>query len=261
MATERLSMRKLREALRLHYENKLSARAIGRSLKVSSSTVLKYLGRAQVAKIGWPVPAHLDDITLEKLLFPAEYSPQRNRSEPDWVLVWRELKKKHVTKMLVWQEYREAQPNGLGYSQFCERYTGWYRRQGLILRRDHKAGEKVFVDFSGDGIPIVDPVTGEVATAKLFVAVLGASNFTYIEPVLTEAVPVWVQCHVNAFQYFGGVPEITVPDNLKSGVTKPDYYDPDINRTYAALAEHYATAVIPARVRKPRDKAKVEQGV
>lgn len=261
MATERLSMRKLREALRLHHENKLSARAIALSLRVSSSTVLKYLGRAQVARIGWPIPVHLDDIGLEKLLFPDELAPQRNRPEPEWTLVWRELKKKHVTKMLVWQEYREAQPNGLGYSQFCERYNEWYRGQGLILRRDHKAGERAFVDFSGDGIPIVDPTTGEVAVAKLFVAVLGASNFTYIEPVLTEAVPVWVQCHVNAFQYFGGVPEITVPDNLKSGVTKPDYYDPDINRTYAAFAEHYATAVMPARVRKPRDKAKVEQGV
>jgi transposase len=254
-------MRKLREALRLHHESKLPARAIAASLRVSSSTVVKYLGRAKVAKIVWPIPPHLDDAAIERLLFPEEQAPQRNRPEPEWPVIWRELKKKHVTKMLLWQEYREAVPNGLGYSQFCERYNEWRRGQGYIMRREHKAGERVFVDFSGDGIAIVDPVTGEVSTAKLFVAVLGASNFTYIEPVLTEATPVWVQCHVNAFAYFGGVTEITVPDNLKSGVIKPDLYEPELNRTYAAMAEHYGTAVIPARVRKPRDKAKVEQGV
>jgi len=240
VATERLSMRKLRETLRLHYENRLSARAIGRSIRVSSSTVLKYLGRARVAGVSWPVPPHLDDGALERLLFPDEHARMRNRPEPDWALVWKELKRKHVTKMLVWQEYRESQADGLGYSQFCECYKHWVRSQGLTMRREHKAGEKVFVDFSGDGIPIVDPLTGEVTIAKLFVAVLGASNFTYIEPVLNETVPVWVHCHVNAFTYFEGVPAITVPDNLKSGVTRPDYYDPDINRTYAAWAEHYS---------------------
>ena len=261
MPMERLSMRKLREVLRLHHENKLSARAVSRSVKASSSTVLNYLGRAKVAGIGWPVPPHLDDLALERLLFPGEQAPVHNRPEPDWSLVWRELRKKHVTRMLVWQEYREGCPDGLQYSQFCERYNHWLRRQTLLLRRDHKAGDKAFVDFSGDGIPIVDLVTGEVTIAKLFIAVLGASNLTYIEAVPNETLPVWIQCHVNAYAYFEGVPGAMVPDNLKSGVTKPDFYDPDINRTYAALAEHYGTAVLPARIKRPRDKAKAEQGV
>jgi transposase len=254
-------MRKLREILRLHHESKLSARAIARSCGTSSSTVLKYVGRAAVAKVTWPVPAHLDDIALERLLFPDEGAPMRQRPEPDWELVHRELKKKHVTKMLVWQEYREAVPNGYQYSQFCEHYNRWHESLGLVMRRDHKAGEKMFVDFSGDGIPIVDPRTGEVTVAKLFVAVLGGSSLTFIRAVLAENVPNWIDCHVHAFAYFGGATAITVPDNTKTAVTRPDYYDPDINRTYAAFAEHYGTAVIPARVRKPRDKAKVEQGV
>lgn len=261
MAAERLSMRKLREILRLHHENRLSSRAIAQSVRSSSSTVQNWLGRAKVGGVGWPIPAHLDDLALERLLFPPVGDSPPERPEPDCRWIWLELKRKGVTKLLLWQEYREAHPNGLQYSQFCAHYGRWSDDQRLVLRRDHKAGERAFVDFSGDGIPIVDLVTGEVTIAKLFLAVLGASNLTYVEPVLNETTPVWVQCHVNAFTYFGGVPEITVPDNLKSGVTRPDHYDPDINRTYAAFAEHYGTAVIPARVRKPRDKAKVEQGV
>jgi transposase len=254
-------MRKLREILRLHFENKLPGRAIARSCRSSPSTVGGYINRAIVAKLSWPPPPEFDDEALERLLFPSEHAPVRARPEPDWALVHRELAKKHVTKLLVWQEYREGHADGMQYSQFCERYNKWRRRLGLVWRRDHKAGERMFVDFSGDGITIVEPTTGECSTAKLFVAVLGASNLTYIEPVLSENLPTWIQCHVNAFAYYGGVAEIVVPDNLKSGVTKPDYYDPDLNRTYASLAEHYGAAVIPARIKKPRDKAKVEQGV
>jgi len=254
-------MRKLREVLRLHFENKLSGRAIALSCRVSSSTVQDYLRRAELSKMEWPLPDWLDDVALEKLFFPDEHTPVRTRPEPDWVMVHRELAKKHVTKLLVWQEYREAFADGMQYSQFCERYSRWRERLGLVWRHDHKAGERTFVDFSGDGITIVDPRTGECQTAKLFVAVLGCSNLTYIEPVLSENLPTWIQCHINAFAYVGGVTEIVVPDNLKSGVTKPDYYDPELNRTYASWAEHYSTAVIPARIKKPRDKAKVEQGV
>jgi transposase len=158
-------------------------------------------------------------------------------------------------------EYREHQPTGYQYSQFCELYARWAAKSAVTMRQVHRAGEKGFVDFSGDGIDIVDPQTGECTLAKLFVAVLGASNLTYVEPALSEDLPTWIGCHVRAFAYFGGVPEITVPDNLRSGVKRPDYYDPEINPTYAELAAHYGTAVIPARVRKPRDKAKVEQGV
>ena len=214
-----------------------------------------------VAKLAWPLPPDLDDEALDRLLFPAERHPVARRPEPDWVWVHRELKRKHVTRMLLLQEYREGEPEGLEYSQFCDRYREWAKRLPVTMRQEHRAGEKLFVDFPGDGIEIVDRETGEVLVAKLFVAVLGASNYTYVGPVLREDLPTWIGCHVRAFGYFGGVPEIVVQDNLKSGVKRPDHYDPELNPTYADLARHYGLAVIPARPYRPRDKAKVEQGV
>lgn len=261
MSSKRLPMRKLREILRLHLDGRLSARAIARSCNLSSSTVLGYIGRAKVAKLSWPLPAELDDDALTRLLFPHERGRSRKCPELDYALIHLELKKKHVTKMLLWQEYRDQHPDGYQYSQFCEHYNRWADALSVTMRQTHRAGEKMFVDFSGDGIDIIDPLTGECKTAKLFVAALGASNLTYVEPALREDLPTWIACHVRAFAYFGGVADITVPDNLKSGVTRPDYYDPVINPTYADLAQHYGTAVIPARKRKPRDKAKVEQAV
>lgn len=262
MSAERLPMRKLREIIRLRLEAGLSGRAIARSCNLSSSTISEYLGRITAAKLTWPLPKALDDdAVLERLLFPMQSRPAAQRAEPDWVWVHQELRRKHVTKQLLWQEYREQQPTGYQYSQFCDLYSRWAAKSAVTMRQVHRAGEKTFVDFSGDGLDIVDPLTGECRLAKLFVAVLGASNLTYVEPALSEDLPTWIGCHVRAFDYFGGVSEITVPDNLRSGVKRPDYYDPEINPTYADLAEHYDTVVIPARVRKPRDKAKVEQGV
>ena len=262
MAAERLPMRRLREILRLKLEAGLSQRAIARSARIAQSTVCEYVGRAQAAKLTWPLPAELDeDATLERLLFPAEHHPVAQRPEPDWAWVHRELRRQHVTRMLLWQEYREGAAAGLEYSQFCDRYRGWAKRLPVTMRQEHRAGERLFVDFSGDGLEIVDRPTGDIVVAKLFVAVLGASNYTYVEPVLREDLPTWIGCHVRAFAYFQGVPEIVVPDNLRSGVKRPDYYDPELNPTYADLARHYGVAVIPARPRRPRDKAKVEQGV
>jgi transposase len=218
------------------------------------------VGRAKVAKLTWPLPPELDDDTaLERLLFPKE--AQVNRTEPDWARICLELRKKHVTKALLWEEYKAEQPDGLQYSQFCDRYNAWAKRLSVTMRQEHRAGEKMFVDFSGDGIDIVDPDTGVCTVAKLFLAVLGASNLTYVEPVLSEDLPTWIGCHIRALEFYGATAEIWVPDNLKSGVKSPDRYDPELNQTYAELAQHYEAAVIPARVRKPRDKAKVEQGV
>jgi transposase len=255
-------MRMLREVLRLHLEQKRAQREIARSVFMSPSTVNGYVSRARVAKLTWPLPNELDDdAALTALLFPDENRPQRNRPEPDWAAVHLELKKKHVTKQLLWEEYKSEQPSGYQYSQFCERYARWALRLSVVMRQEHRAGEKTFIDFSGDGIDIIDPDTGEVKVAKLFIAVLGASNFTFAEPVLSEDLRSWTSCHVHALEYFGGCSEIWVPDNLAAGVTKPNRYEPDINPTYAELAAHYGAAVIPARVRKPRDKAKVEQGV
>lgn len=261
MSAERLSMRKLREILRLHYDRALSQRAIARSCGVGASTIADYLSRAKAAKLTWPLDPSVDDVALERLFFPHEHGAVRLCPSPDYERMHLELKRKHVTKMLLWQEYREQYPDGYQYSQFCERYREWEAGLGVTMRQQHHAGEKMFVDFSGDGITIVDPRTGECQLAKLFVAVLGASNLTYVEAVLHEDLPTWIACHVRALAYFGGVPQIWVPDNLKSGVSRADYYDPDLNPTYADLSRHYGAVVIPARKRKPRDKAKVEQGV
>ena len=264
MAAERLPMRKLREIVRLRLEQGLSGRAIAKSCGISPSTASGYLARIAVAKLSWPLPAELhDDEALERLLFAGERAPAppRSRPEPDYAWVHRELQKRGVTKLLLWQEYREIHPDGPGYSQFCEYYTRRARPLSATMRQAHRAGEKCFLDFSGDGIDVVDPLTGEIRTAKLFVAVLGASSFTYVEPVFSEDLPTWIACHIRAFDYFSGCSAIWVPDNLRAAVTKAHRYEPEINRTYLDLAGHYGAAVIPARVRKPRDKAKVEAAV
>jgi len=199
-------MRMLREVLRLYLALGATQRAISRSCTLSPSTVNGYVGRAKVAKLKWPLPAELDDdLALTKLLFPDERNPQRDRQEPDWSRVLLELKRKHVTKALLWEEYKTEQPNGYQYSQFCERYARWAARVNVVMRQEHRAGEKMFIDVSGDGITIVDPKTGECVVAKLFLAVLGASNLTYVEPVLSEDLPSWTGGHVRALEYFGGV--------------------------------------------------------
>ena len=259
---ERIPMRKLRDVVRMKLDLKMKGRAIGRSIGLSAGTISDYLGRISVAKLTWPLPPELDDDeALTKLLYPHEGHPAKSRPEPDWCVIHQELRRKHVTKQLLWVEYRESHSDGYEYSRFCEKYQLWAGHLGVTMRQQHVAGEKCFVDFSGDGLEINDPITGEVRVAKLFVAVLGASNLTYVEPVFTEELPTWISCHVRAFEFFGGVSEITVPDNLRSGVTKASKYEPELNRTYAELARHYGTAIIPARAYKPRDKAKVEQAV
>ena len=258
----RLPMRKLREVIRLQLDRKATVREISRSCNLARSTVSDYVGRIAVAKLAWPLPPELDDDqALERLLFPYEGHPKAQRPEPDWAEVNRELRRKHVTRMLLWQEYREGEPEGYQYSQFCDRYGRWAKTLPISMRQTHLAGDKLFVDFSGDGIVIVDPRTGDHEVAKLFVAVLGASNYTYVEPVLREDLPTWIGCHVRAFDFMGGCPAAVVPDNLKAGVTRPSFYDPEINPTYADLADHYGVTVLPARPYKPKDKAKAEQGV
>lgn len=262
MAAERLPMRKLREIIRLRLQCGKSGRAIARSVGLSPSTIGTYLGRIALARLTWPLPPELDDDqALERHLFPDELHPVSNRPEPDWAWVHRELQRRHVTKMLLWQEHKEAVPKGLQYSQFCARYLEWARPLSATMRQAHRVGEKIFVDFSGSGLDVVDPHTGECRTAVLFVAVLGASNLTYAEPVLAQNLPTWVGCHVRACEYFGGTSEIWVPDNPRVGVTKADRYDPILQRTYEDLSAHYGAAVIPARPYRPRDKAKVEAGV
>ena len=204
----------------------------------------------------------MDDAALETRLFAkAEAPPAASRPLPDWPEVHRELRRKGVTLQLLWMEYRERHPDGYGYTQFCRHYRTWQGRLDLVMRQEHRAGEKLFVDFAGMTMPITDPDSGEVWQAQLFVAVLGASNYTYAEALASQALPHWIGAHVHAFEAFGGCSAIIVPDNLRSGVTRPHRYEPEINRTYEEMAAHYGCAVIPARSRKPRDKAKAEQGV
>jgi transposase len=240
----------------------LSKRRIAQSCGISGPAVDEYLRRAEEAGLGWPLPADLDDGALECRLFPAAPAlPSIQRGLPEWAEVNRELKGKGVTLFLLWQEYRANHPQGYQYSWFCERYRHWLGKRDLVMRQDHRAGEKLFVDYAGQTVPVVDQRTGEIREAQIFVAVLGASNYTYAEATWSQSLPDWIGAHQRAFRYLGGVPEILVPDNLRAGVTKAHRYDPDINPTYQEMATHYGVAVVPARVRRPKDKAKAEVGV
>jgi transposase len=255
-------MRKIREVLRLALGAGLELRKIERSLSISHATAASYLAKANAAGLSWPLPDSLDDGALERLFFPKPASSATPRPLPDWASVHRELRKKIVTKILLWGEYKNTHPDGYQLTQFYELYNQWSGKLDLVMRQDHRAGEKMFVDYAGPTIPIVDRLTGEVLfEAQIFVAVLGASNYTYSEATRTQALQDWIMAHIRAFEFIGGVPEIVVPDNTKTGITKACRYEPDINPTYHALASHYGTAVIPARVRAPKDKAKVEKGV
>jgi len=262
MAQERLTMRKIREVLRLKWECGLSNRAIARSCSISHSTAGEYLRRAQEAGLSWPLPEDLDEDGLFELLFPRSTDSSSSVIPcPDWSWVHRELCKKSVTLRLLWVEYREDHPSGYGYSQFCALYRRWARRLDPSMRLDHKAGEKVFIDYAGQTVPVIDPQTGEIRQAEVFIGVLGASNYSYVEAHWSQELPNWINAHVRMFDFFGGAPEILVPDNLKAGIKHPCRYEPDLNPTYQDLAQHYGVAVLPTRVRKPRDKAKVEVGV
>jgi transposase len=255
-------MRKIRDVLRLKFEVGLRERAIARSLSLSNGAVNGYLQRARVAGLGWPLPDILDDATLEQLLFPPAPSPVgQARSVPDWTHVEKELRRRGVTLALLWEEYRASHPDGFGYSWFCEGYAAFKKRMRPTMRQTHVAGEKVFVDFAGDTIDIVDPVTGEVRPMKLFVAVMGASNHVFAQARPGEKIADWIGAHVDLFAFLGGVPKFIVCDNLKAAVTNPDRYEPGLNRSYLELADHYGAAILPARPHKPRDKAKVEQSV
>lgn len=262
MAQESLSMRKIEEILRLKYNVRLSHRAIAKSCSVSTSTVSEYVTHAKAAGLSWPLPEGISDEQLEALLFPDRGMVSGQRiPQPDWKYIQKELKRKGVTLSLLWVEYRQEHVDGYGYSQFCHRYRQWANQLDPVMRQKHKAGEKMFVDYAGQTVKVVDPQTGESRESQVFVATLGASNYTYAEAHWQQDLPNWIGAHVRALEYFGGVPELLVPDNLKAGVTSPNLYEPDLNPTYLDLACHYGTAVVPTRVRKPQDKAKVEVGV
>ena len=261
MPGKRLSMRKIREVLRLRLSHKKSIREISQSCSIGKSTVSDYVLRASAAGLSWPLPDDISDEELERRLYAAPGQLSRDKQVPDWTNVHKELKRKGVTLALLWHEYKEKNPQGYQYSWFCHEYAKWSGKIDLVMRQEHRAGEKLFVDYAGQSVEIIDRMTGEVKQAQIFVAVLGASNYTYAEATWSQSLPDWIGSHVRALSYIGGVPEVLVPDNLKSGVNKACFYEPDLNPTYQDLASHYDTVVLPARVRKPKDKAKVEAGV
>ena len=259
MPKPRLSVHKIKEILRLRYACHLSERKIAQSCNIARSTVADYLRRAMEAGLSWPLPEELDQEALGELLFPPGERSVARHPLPDWQQVHQELKRKGVTLQLLWEEYRVQHPNGYSRSRFFERYRDWRRVIDPVMRIPHKAGEKLFIDYAGMTVPVMD--RGQQRQAQIFVVTLGASNYTYAEATWTQSLPDWIGSHVRAFDFFGGVPRLLVPDNLKSGVKHACYYEPEINPTYAQLAEHYGVAVLPTRVRKPRDKAKVEAAV
>jgi len=256
-------MRKLRDVLRLRLEAGLSYRQINASTKVSVGLIQKLMTQAEELELTWPLPPELDDNQLAGLFYPkADTRTSFRHQVPDWPTLHQELKRKGMTKQLLWEEYTQQYPNRCySYSQFCDRYSHWRRLQKRSMRQQHKAGEKCFVDYCGQTVPIVCASTGEARMAQIFVGVLGASNYTYAEATLTQSLPDWLSSHVRTFEYFGGTSAIIVPDNLKSGVSKACRYDPHLNPSYQQLASHYQVAVIPARPYKPKDKSKAEVGV
>jgi len=254
-------MRKICSVLRLYFAANLSVRAIARSIGASPSTVGDYVRRAQLAGLGWPLPEGMSERAVEARLFPPAKPAHLERPLPQWPWVHRELRRKGVTLALLWQEYKAEHEDGLQYSQFCERYRVWRKRVDAVMRQEHRAGEKMFVDYAGHTAGVVDRATGEVRAAQVFVAVLGASSYTFAEATWTQSLPDWIGSHVRALAFFGGAAEVLVPDNLRAAVTSPHLYEPELNPTYQDLASHYAMAIVPARGGKPRDKAKAEVGV
>jgi len=256
-------MRHVREVLRLTAAG-VGLNEIARRVGVAPSTVRLTLKRLARAGLSWPLPGEMTDTALEAALFAAAGTKQghRRHAEPDWAQIHRELKRKYVTLTMLWDEYIERCPEGYRYSRFCELYRNWASRLSVTMRQAHIGGDKLFVDYAGDTVPvIVDRLTGQARPAQIFVAVMGASNFTYAEASWTQALPDWIGAHTRAFAALGGVPKLLVPDNTKVAVIKACVYEPQVNRTYAEMAAHYDTAILPARPRRPRDKAKVEVAV
>lgn len=262
MTQERLTLRKIREILRLKEEAGLSNRAIARACKISNSTVGEYLRRAQAAGLHWPLPEGLSEDEIFQKLFPeTSQGSAPERPLPDWETIRQELKKKGVTLKLLWIEYRDKHSDGYGYTQYCEHYRSWAKTQSPTGRFPHPGGEEMEVDYAGMTVTIVNPESGETHQAPVFVATFPASDYIYAEVQPSRELCHWINGHVRAFEFFGGLPKILRPDNPKTGVKSPNYYEPDLNPTYQEMAEYYQVAVLPARVRKPRDKGNVENGV
>jgi len=257
-----LSMIKIQEIIRLGLDGK-SYRSIMQSCNVSIGVISKYLKIAKEKQITYEQIKNLTKKELFKILEIESVEDIKNlKKTPNFKYIHDELKNKHVTLFLLWQEYKDQNPDGYQYSRYCMLYNAWRKKLNISMRQIHKAGEKMFVDYAGSKVPIYDKTTGKKKyESAIFIACLGASNYTYVEATKNQKVANWISSHINSFEYFKGVPEIVVCDNLKSGIKDANFYEPDINTTYCELARYYGTTIIPTRVRKPKDKAKVENAV
>ena len=261
MAQRRKSVRKIKETIRLH-EAGFNNKQIEKLVSVSRKTVRKYIERAGSAGLSYADIEKMSSKPLYAALFPVKLEDEQStKPQPDWQRAYADMKKKGMTLMRLWEEYIDIYPDGYRYSQFCLHYSRWRKKLDISMRQEHKAGEKLFVDYAGQTVPIQNPATGQVKQAQIFTAIMGASNYTYAEGTWTQSLPDWIQCHVNAFEYFGGITELVVPDNTKVAVNKACRYEPDLNPTYHDFALHYGIAIMPTRVGKPKDKAKVENAV
>jgi transposase len=255
-------MRLVSEVLRLKHAAKLSHRQIARALRIGIGTVTNYLAAAERAGLSWPLPAELDEAALAAKLWPPAPAGEAKFVTPDFVYIHEQLKQKGVTRQLLWDEYGQQHPGqAYQYTKFCTLYGEWRRRLKATMRQTHRAGEKLFVDYCGPTVAVVNVVTGEIKEAQIFVAVLGASNYTYAEATWTQGLADWIGSHTRAFTFFDGVPALVIPDNLLSAVSKACRYEPLLNTSYNQMLAHYGTAALPARPYKPRDKAKVEVAV
>ncbi|RVO28812.1 IS21 family transposase, partial [Sinorhizobium meliloti] len=257
-------MRRVREILRYRFEQGLGHKSIAVRVGAAPSTVRETLRRAAIAELSWPLGDDVSDAVLEAALYKAAGTKtgHRRSPEPDWAQVHRELKRKHMTLQILWDEYISRYPEGYRYSRFCDLYRGWAMKLPVTMRQDHAAGDKLFVDYAGDTVTVVvDRLSGKTRQAHLFVAVLGASSLSYAQARWSETLPDWIECHILALEYFGGAPALLVPDNAKVAIIKACHFDPQVNRTYCGMAAHYGSAVLPTRPRRPRDKAKVEAAV
>jgi transposase len=232
------------EILRLKHECGAIERTIGQSLGIARSTVAVTLDRLAAAALSWPLPATLSDRVLEAMLYagPGTQRGSRRKAEPDWTHVHYELRRPGVTLMLLWEEHRQREPGGHGYSRWCELYRAWEGRLSPTMRQARRAGELMFVDYAGQTVELIDGRSGEIRQAQIFVAVMGASSYTYAEASWTQTLPDWIGSHARALAFMGGVPAQVVPDNPKVGVTRANWYEPGLNRTYLDLATHYGTA-------------------
>ncbi len=258
----RTTLKDIRSILRLTHEQGLSVREVAERLKISKTTISTYLYRAREAGLSrWPLPPDHDDATLERLVFRRAGRPPRDASEPDWPMIARELKRKGVTLTLLWQEYRAAHPDGYGYTWFCDRFAAFRNKTSATFRNRHEAGAAMQTDYAGQTVPVIDPETGVIHLAQIFVAVLGASSYTFAFASFSQKLPDWIDGQTRALTFFDGVTRTIVCDNLKAAVVKALWFEPTLNATFAAMAEHYDTTILPTRSRKPRDKAKVEGAV